>query len=212
MPTDKVDVPHAGSYKSHQLYNQYELVEGLFHLPVAENPPEDEQELAEWSPVVTVRAFAPHRIRHVQFATKKFGAPPVIPSPETTGAFTFIGGAINFPAPILSADGTGFTWNVSGEYGFVETVRSSPDDGFVLGSDPIPNSVYQEMRKIYGGGGQPEQGAVASAGEEVRIGYAEGQAVDFSNSYYSYWSQSYFPAVFLHTGMLNGETVTPGVT
>lgn len=209
-PSQNTDSYKSEAYTKHALENQYTLQPGVFVLPVAEEPPTNPEELANWSPVVTVQAHAPYRVRNVQFATKKTGSPPVIPSPQNTGVFTFVGGTIAFPSPTITSDGMGFHWEVYGQYAFVEDARSAPEDGFVLGSDPIPNGIYLQLRQLYQDG-NPQTGAAAEAGDEVRVAYAEAADCSLENPNYTYWSQSYFPGTFFNTGMLNGETTSPGV-
>lgn len=212
MPTKYQDTAHADLYKHHALDNQYEMVPGTFALPVADEAPEDATELADWSPVVVVQAHAPYRIRRVAWATRKSGAPPVIPSPETTGAFTFVGGAIHFDYPRFDALGSGFLWSIKGEYAFVETVRSDVSDGWILGSEPVPSQVNQQLLTTYGGGTAPEIGAVSQAGVEVKMAYAESLGLSLTSADYTFWSPTFFPGALANDGMLNGDVQNTGVT
>lgn len=174
----------------------------MFHLPIAVS--EDDLENGD-SPVVTVVAHAPHRIRRVVFCTKKAGGPPMVPSPESTGAFTFLGGALHFDYPGFDATGTAHTWQVRGEYAFVETVKHTDDGGYVLGSVVIPSAINFTLNQIYGGGQAPPEGAVQQAGPDVTMGYRESLGVDFTAATYSYHCPTFYPGRFLHNGMLNGD-------
>lgn len=209
-PSQYTDVAQSGAYRSGGMENTYTLEPGVFVLPVAEEPPTNTEELTDWSPVVVVQAHAPYRIRQVKFSTKKSGSPPVLPSPQDCGAFTFIGGSLYFPSPAADPSGSRFLWHGAGEYVFVEEARSAVEDGFVLGSDPIPNSTYLALRQILPAG-QPQTGAVSQAGDEVKIAYGEAGQVSLNAPSYSYYSTAYFPGVFFNTGMLNGDTTTAGL-
>lgn len=206
--TTILDRQHGHLYKSHTLDNGYTVISGRFALPVAESAPTDPLELASWSPVTVVQAFAPYQTRTVVFDTRKEGAPPMIPSPESSGACTFLSGAVFFHGPSVTTSGVTHLWSVEGEYEFVLAVRSDPNDGFVLGTLPIPMQLDKDLATIYGGV-QPQFGAVAHAGPTCRMGYGEAGGIDLQQSSYQYWSSTYFPPSLLNTGMLNGDGTPP---
>jgi hypothetical protein len=204
--TAYLDLQHAHLYKSHSLDNSYDIVGGRFALPVAENPTDD----PSWSPVVVVQAHAPYQRRTVVFQTTKESAPPTIPSPEDTGAFTFLTGNIFFHGPRTQPSGNGFNWHVEGAYEYIVGARSDPDDGFVLGSLPVPNRV-EELLKSEVSGPTPVYGAVAQSGPNVRVGYAEAGNVNRVSPAYAYICPSYFPPTSLNTGMVDGTGQIPPI-
>lgn len=215
MPTSPhrfVDQVQANLYRSHSLNNEYTLLSGKFSLPVAEEPPVDPGELASWSPVVVVAAHAPYRLREAVFEVQKNGTPPMIPSPEDTGAHKFLGGSLYFHGPQIDPQASGFVWTVTGSYIFAEYVRSDPGDGFILGSFPFETSLSQFPKNTFGTNTVPQFGAVTLGGGDVRAAFAESQSISFTNPLgYTYYSTSFFPGVHCNPGLLNGDTNSIGI-
>src|ERR1700723_3620445 len=147
------------NYTGYGIDNEYTLEEGLCILPLATPGPVEGE-----SPVAIIRLYNPYRIRKMKWAANKTGNPPVIPSPVTpsTGEpgnpdnnygnsyFTFLGGTLNLALPTINNSAGGFNWGASGEYLYVETVPSNPDDGFVIGSYPAPGLVQVLGTSVYG--------------------------------------------------------------
>lgn len=204
------DVNQSAQYDVVERQNDYDIKEGLFALPVAEEPPTDPGELAEWSPVQCVRAHAPYRIRKVTFIHQKTGNPPSVPSPISAGAFNFLGGMVAFDTPRPNLSMCSFDWRVGGEYLFVEDCVSRPGDGFVLGNNPFPTTMDVDNNKHYAPA-ELDIGAVAYAGENARRGYTQSQEIRMETNWL-YNNTSYFPGDLLNEEAVNGEVDVTGVT
>lgn len=203
MPTQETawDTKQYALYKHYSADNTYRMEPGVFVLPLAA----DEEDLAEGeTPVRTVKAHAAFRVRDMKFAAKKSDAPPCIPSPESAGAFTFIGGAIRFNGPSANQTLMSWDWVVEGQYTFVEDCNSTPDDGFVLTSLPFQLETQEQNRLQYGVG-NPTTGAVAVAGEDAKTGFAQASQINTQSQHWEYTSITYFPAQLLNAEMVNGE-------
>lgn len=183
--------------------NEYRVHSGTFALPLAEDPPTNPEERANWSPVAVVKAHAPYAERVVTFDTKKRSGPPVIPSPESAGPFTFLGGAIHFDGPAVGGSGATFDWSVRGAYSYVMDVRFDPNDGFVLTGFPFPLAT-QVANKIQYQGQAPTEGPVAEAGEDVVTGYQQAQQINMQSPYWRYNTISYFPPQLLNADLVIG--------
>lgn len=197
----------AEQYRGAVTKDSYDLREGLFVLPVAEEPPELTAELAAWTPVAIVRAHAPYRLRTSAFTYKKDNNPPVIPSPVSVGAFGFIGGELNFDLPAPNTSGFCYNWTVNGAYVFVENCRSSPEDGFVLTNLPFSTVTQQVNASLPPA--TPNLGAIAYAGADARRGVAQGNLIDGSKPFWLYNTTSYFPPILINDEILNGGSFTP---
>lgn len=207
MPTSNYDSTQGPKYKQYGQDNTYTMVSGRFALPVAEDPPSDPVALASWSPVVTVVAHAAYQIRTVDFAAVKDNAPPVVPSPQSVGACTFLTGNLHVTMPEVSSVVGHRRWRVNGQYVFVVDARSDPADGFVLGDTPIRTVVDDYIYQTYGAGTTPIYGAVAQAGPNAQMGYAESQLVSIGNpGSYTYLTPYFLPGTFLSSTMLNGSS------
>jgi hypothetical protein len=187
-------------YSDYGLNNSYTFVSGVFALPVAT---EDDTE----SPVDVVKAFAPYRVRNVSFAAKKNSTPPVIPAPESAGAFTFLGGEIAVPAPVPTTNHT-FQWQVDGELTFICTAADS--DGLILGNRPM---IFEQQAAI------PPADISDTMPEDVQLsgrgpvaGYLLGEAIDLENPAYLYPEISYYPSKFFSTALLTGINTYPNFT
>ncbi|VTR92152.1 unnamed protein product [Gemmata massiliana] len=191
-------------YRSNGSIDEFELVEGTFVLPVAEDPPTDPEELRLWSPVVIVRGHAPYRKKTVHFKASKSGAPPVLARPESVGALAFLGGTLAFQQPLMDTSLAKFVWEGMGSYSFVENCRSDPDDGFVLTGVPW-TTANQAVNYSTGVSGNPQFGAVARAGADAKFGWAVGQAISLNDPAYNYNVATYIPGKFFGSGLLNGE-------
>ncbi|MDY3557605.1 hypothetical protein R5W23_000132 [Gemmata sp. JC673] len=198
------DTNKAISYDQISGESEYTFDPGRFALPVAELPPTDPQELANWSPVVMVQAYAPQMKRTSRFYEKKTGTPPQIPTPKDAGAFQILSGTLVFDAPIAHANGTKFDWGVAGEYTFIQAVRVDPKDGFLLNGLPIELETQRQNAIQYGQGTAPSAGPVVQAGQDAKVGYAQAQYISFSDPRYAYNTPTYFPGQFLSDTMLNG--------
>lgn len=216
MPQIAYDSVQASLYDEYAIQNDYELAEGVFALPLAQMPPGTasggDGTLADWSPVVLVRAHAPHRVRRMSFSVVKKQAPPVLPRPADAGAFKFVGGGISAPVPTMGPDQSNFNWRVAGQYVFVEDVVSRPEDGLVLGMQPW---AYQsQVENITALGGTPPAlataGAIAEAGTDAQVGLAQAGVVDFTKPYW-YNTPSFLPGTFFSDDRLvNGGPPVAG--
>lgn len=188
--------------------NDYELVAGVYLLPVAES--EDTTD-PTWSPVDLIQAHAPYRIRTLQFRAEKHASPPLMPAPADTGAFKFLGGNLAFMPPRVDANGGHLTWGSYGDYTFVENCRSSLSDGFVLGLNlPFATTFQQGVSTV---GENPAQyGAISQAGNDARLGFVVGQQLSMTDPAYSYDVPSFVPAVFFDQNMANGQADLPTQT
>lgn len=210
-----LDNNHALLYRKYGGTNDYILSSGAFALPVAEPVPTDPVTLASWTPVVVVQAFAPYRTRTVSFDVEKQGSPPMIPAPEDAGPHTFLEGGIRFSTPAINSDAKTSTWRVEGKYTYCETVYANADTGFVLGT-PYPFNTYAQQNRLtaYPIQNTPLPALVSQCGKEVQSGYVEAErAVDFTAAIgYSYSNPTYYPTIFLHSGMVSGDVTVPQKT
>lgn len=160
--------------------NSYDMMPGVCILPLAEDPPTDLESLAEYSPVVIARLHAPYRIRKYNFSEHKQNNPPVIQTPEDTGAFVFVGGSLSFYTQFNSTWWNS-DWTVDGSYIYIENCVSRPQDGFVLGSvTPFTNDPDASATSYYTGDSEQPQitiGAIAFAGDNAQAGFIYGQYI-----------------------------------
>jgi len=197
-------------YEGPSFANDYEIVEGVMVLPVAESPPESPSDLKSWSPVVKIRLHSPYRIRTSKFSAVKQNGPPVLPGPGDQGAFIFTGGSLAF-SNVYVQDGV-YNWNSVVVYQYVENCVSRTIDGFVLGTPAVPYpttmmdfslSTFSGSPGFAGGSGSPtinSPGAIAYAGEQAKTGWLN-QAV--GPDLYNF--PSFFPGVFFNDGLMNGS-------
>lgn len=203
-------------HRQHQLYDQngslnaYELESGSYVIPLAEAAPTNAAELATWSPVAVIQVHAPYRMRRVYFKGRKNGSPPILPSPVSAGASTFLWGTLAFQQPTLDATAGNLNWEGTGQYEFVETCRSSVDDGFLLLNNPFTQSFQVQVQQHFSPGTVP-YGAVAQAGPEARIGYTIGSQMDLTDPFYTYIIPSFVPGQFFNADMLNGHAHVPNL-
>lgn len=205
------DSAQAGLYNQHGMMNEYTLVPGVCVLPLAEDPPTSETELAQYSPVVVLRLHAPYRVRHVVSKSEKVNNPPVVSSPGDTGAFVFVGGTLSF-GNTINATYRNFDWEVGAEYLYVENCVSRTEDGFVLGSPPF---TWESAALNLGLGGAPpvpQIGAISQAGVDVRIGVVQGDLIvgvgGYLNDSWGYNVSSYYPGTLFSDDLFNSG---PGV-
>ncbi len=194
-----LDVTQAGQYNVLSNSNDYEVISGLFALPVAE----EEQPELDWSPVALVKAHSPYRIRQLQFRYDKTGNPPVIPAPESTGAVIFLNGSIGFASPKPNLSYTAFDWTVAGIYTFVENCRSVNLDGFVLGSFPFPTIMDQDNDQL--SSTSYPYGAISQAGATAKKAATQAETIN-NNTGWLYNSVSYFPSILLNSDLANGSS------
>ena len=192
--------------------NEYTLDPGVCILPIAEEPPTDLTELAEWSPVVVLRLHAPYRIRRQRMHAEKQNNPPVIPTPADTGKFIFTSGSIVF-ANTLNNSGQNFDWLVETEYMYVEDCVSRNEDGFVLGACPFVFEPSQNNLINMGGLPTPPTiGAISQAGAEPLLGWGMSRTLaTVTNSAFGwgYNVPSYYPGTLLNENLANGGGRTP---
>jgi hypothetical protein len=190
-------------YEKYGAIHQYTIAQGTFALPVAV----ESEDLAQGtSPVEVVQAHCPYRLRTTVFDAKKALAPPVIPSPESAGAFTFLGGNIMFNQPGFNASLESYNWEAKGEYTFVEKVAHSVSDGFLLMSMPFSEIPERVVTQAGLGNSQIASGAIASAGNYGKAGWELSQDLDFSTGAYTYNVYSYWPGAFFNNQLINGGT------
>lgn len=178
------------------IHNRFHIVEGVCVLPVAEAPPTDAGELAEWSPVAVMRLHSPYRIRRSSFAATKQTRPPVLPAPGSEGKFEFVGGSLDF-ATVPNANT--FDWYCGTEFVYVENCVSRTIDGFVLGTGPFQFPAQQQAELSTGNPLASSPGAISQAGGDAKRGFS-----DQSNGPNSYTSMSFFPGLFFNSEMNNG--------
>lgn len=183
--------------------NTYAVETGRYILPVAEAAPTSQSELADWSPVDVIQVHAPYSIRKMDFATKKKGTPPVVPSPADSGSFLLLEAGLGFTGPSLSSNGLNYDWEVEGTYLYIQNTRFSTTDGFVLTGFPMPTDVQLLNRQQYSTQ-DPQVGPVSDSGLDVQTGYAQGLQVNFADPYYRYNTPTYFPAKFLNGDLTIG--------
>ncbi len=184
--------------------NTFAFAPGVCVLPLAEDPPTDEGELAAYSPVVVLRLHAPYRLRRTVYSAEKQNAPPVMPRPDDTGKFVFLGGAMALRT-IENQTFMLFDWQVSSQYDYVENCVSRPEDGLVLGTVPWFRNSTTEAAEIF----PPVSsaiGAIGAAGEEAKIGYTMSRGIVLDGeSPYVYNIPSYYPGVFFSDDLANGS-------
>jgi hypothetical protein len=214
QPLDDLQAPQ-GYPNGVGINNTYRFESGVCILPVAEEPPTDIGRLASYSPVVALQLHAPYRVRRVRYDTRKVNNPPVVPTPQSIGAFVFVGGVMGVVTSLNSSLGT-FDWDVVNDYTFVESCVSRPQDGLVLGLPPWTWVTSQENSLFFAGAlevgaalsGAGQIGAIARAGPDAKVGYVMGQqaAVYLSkNEGWGYNTPSFFPG-----GLFNGDLVNAG--
>lgn len=184
-------------YADYGMDNAYTFVSGTFALPVAD---EGDTE----SPVDVVTAFRPYRIRNLSFSAKKSSTPPVIPAPESVGAFSFLGGEISVPTP-LPLPNYQFQWEVTGQLTFICTAADS--DGLILGNRPMIFEQQTAVPVVAATDSMPED--VQQSGRGPIAGYQLGQQLDLNNPNYLYPEITYFPSVFFSTSLLSGPASYP---
>jgi hypothetical protein len=183
--------------------NEYQLVEGVAVLPVAETPPSDDTQLASWSPVDVIRLHAPYRVRTARVSATKSNTPPVLPTPKSQGSFKFLGGNMVFPSPSLNSGLSAFDWKAEATYQFVENCVSRPQDGFVLGQLSFTYQTQVENLAAWGNPIAPQFGAVATAGKTTLCGYYAATLIDtYANQNWTYCEPSYWPGTIFNDGML----------
>lgn len=211
-PSDNNQVELYGPH--HGLTNEFRVRPGVCVLPLAEDPPETDAELATYSPVAVLRLHAPYRERIANYIAEKTNNPPMLPPPENTGSFVFTGGDLTF-ANRLNATGRNFDWSIGCRYTFVENCVSRTEDGFVLGLLPY-SWLTSEVNATEGYvTPAPGGGAVAAAGKDALVGFKQGLfAIADSQGHlktpWGYNTSSYFPGTFFYSDLLNaGPPVNP---
>jgi len=188
--------------------NVYTTRPGVCVLPLAEDPPTTEAELATYCPVVTLQLHAPYRERRTMQKANKCSAPPVLQAPSDAGRFKFLGGD-TIIHNTLRQDQLGFDWQGATVYTFVELAPPIPSDGLVLGTPPwVWPAVVAAIQASPGQATQPPTGSVATAGAEVILAAGVGNQIDPSNGGYAYQFPSYYPGTFFNYFMVNGGPPT----
>lgn len=202
------DGVQAGQYENGVVVdNEFTFDPGVCVLPIAEDPPESEGELATWSPVVILRLHAPYRVRMTRYDATKSNNPPVMPTPQKdSGNFVFCGGTMSVRNTLNQSFNT-FDWMSNCVYTYVENNVSRNQDGYVLGIPPWDTVTSTINAAIYSPA-SPTVGAVAHAGPDVLLaaGLANAmQAPDqLSAGTYVYNMQSYLPGSFFSDNLING--------
>lgn len=190
---------YAGLYESGPaLLNDYTLMSGVCVIPVAEEPPEDPEELKTWSPVIKLQLHAPYRIRNAKYIARKNNSPPVLPSPGDTGKFIFLGGSVSFLNAPNSA--SNFDWSCNAAYSYVENCVSRTLDGFVLGTIPFQLMSQTQNQQAAGGSPTIPYGAISEAGLDAKVGWLQSAT---GPTYYN--TPSYFPGLFFNDGLMNAD-------
>jgi hypothetical protein len=189
-----------------EISNDFDFDPGVCILPLAEDPPESEGELATWSPVVVLRLHAPYRQRKTRYNTAKTNNPPIMPTPEKdSGAFIFVGGTLSIQN-VMNQSYISFDWLVQSEYIYVENCVSRNQDGYVLGMPPW----RWETNAINAAGfapAAPTIGAVSHAGSDVLVAAAMGGNIvpdQDSTGTYFYNMTNYLPGRFFSDNLING--------
>lgn len=194
------------------IINDYKIVSGEIAIPVAEEPPDDLAALQVWSPVIILKLHSPYRIRKARFLTKKQSAPPIAPSPISTGAFTFLSGS--FITTNTPNTANGYDWGVDCIYTYVENCVSRTEDGFVLG---VPGFLTANQQDYLASGGGvpvvPPFGAIYQAGDDAKIGWLQGilsltPILPFGIQL-PYSNISYYPGLFFNDNLMNASLSTP---
>lgn len=205
VPQIPLDNQQVTLYNDLSIVNNYDFDPGVCILPLAEDPPTNPEELATWSPVVTLRLHAPYRIRKVQYNLNKQNNPPVIPSPVDVGNFVFVSGSI-MVSNGQNTSNCNYDWTVISNYIYVEDCASRIQDGLVLGSPPYTRNTTIEnannsgiaQRGIF-------VGAATEAGYEVLVGINQSNLVNLANQDgWGYNSPAYLPGKFFDSYLING--------
>lgn len=203
-PTDSVQ----GSLyeQGMEINNDFEFDPGVCILPLAEDPPESEGELATWSPVVVLRLHAPYRMRKTRYSAIKTNNPPIMPTPEKdSGSFIFVGGSLNVQNS-LNQSYISFDWTVTTDFLYIENCVSRNQDGYVLGTPPW----RWETNTINAMGNAQANaiiGAVAHAGPDVLVAANMGANIipDLQSAgTYMYNMSNYLPGTFFSDNLVNG--------
>lgn len=192
--------------------NEFAFDSGVCVLPVAEDAPESEGELASWSPVVILRLHAPYRVRRTNYRADKSTNPPVMPTPEKdSGTFVFVGGSLGV-RNVLNQSYSTYDWTVNTDFLYVENNVSRNRDGYVLGVPPW-KTVSSAANEAGIAAATPTVGAVAHAGREVLVAKNMGDNISpdaASAGTYLYNMPSYLPGTFFSDNLVNGGApVTP---
>lgn len=193
-----------------QVLNEYDLRPGVCIIPVAEAPPTDLVALRTWSPVVVLKLHAPYRLRRVRYESFKQNNPPIMPAPESAGAFVFVGGAIVFSNG-LNQSGVAADWKTRTEYSYVENCVSRTEDGFVLGVTPYGTLNIDQQTAAQYPPTNTQIGAVAQAGTAAKIGFTMGQAITqavTANRAWAYTVCSFAPGTLFNNQIANGGGAT----
>ncbi len=208
MPT-KMDAAQAEHYQGLGLQNDYQIMSGQFVIPIAEEPPEDAQELAAWSPFVMVQAHAEYRLRRFSYSAAKHRNPPILPKPADVGAFKFLTGTVQLPHPSVQTDGS-YTWTANINYVFAESCVSDSNTGFVIGSTldafttQVNNQQYQSV--------QEAPANITGSGIGPQSGWGMAKNIDTNAPSWSYSEPSYYPAQLLSSDLIVGPTHWPAIS
>jgi hypothetical protein len=202
------DAQQAGLYTQQGIQNEYLLVPGACVLPLAEDPPQGQGQLAAYTPVVVLQLHAPYRVRTAAYKSDKTNNPPPAPSPGDTGLFVFVGGSVQI-GNTINTTYRNYDWQVGTVYTYVENCVSRHQDGFVLG---LPPFLWESSRQNVLNTGippAPQVGAVSQAGYDPRIGVAQGNAIVANqignlNDQWGYNVSSYYPGTLLYDHLTNG--------
>lgn len=193
---------------STQSADEYEMVSGAVVLPIAQTPPTSESALGSWSPVVVLQLHAPYRIRRTRTSSQKTNNPPVVPSPQDTGKFVFLGGTLTIQNMMNSRLDT-FDWFVGSDYTFVENCVSRVQDGYVLTSMPWAWMTTASNLTRGTSTAVSSPGAVGQAGTDAKVGYNQASSIDL-NGTWGYNTSTYFPGNLFNETLINGGPTYAG--
>jgi len=212
-----LETSQMGMYHKTGNSNTYSFMPGTCVLPIAEEPPTSTTELAAWSPVVVFQLHAAYRIRRLTNVADKENNPPVVPAPGDTGSFVFVGGSVTV-TPNFNNSVRNYDWAVASQYTYVENCVSRIQDGLVLGGVPYPTDASELNLNQYQLN-PPSIGAVAHAGVNAIVGYAQGNSIIGNQStgglktVWGYNTLEFFPGTLFSTDLANaGTPIVPVAT
>lgn len=205
-----IDAAQSDHYRSLGLENDYTFVSGTHILPLAENPPTDPVELLDWVPFAAVKVHADYRIRNFRYSAAKERTPPIMPAPADQGAYTFVGGTLNLPHPMVQSDGS-TRWAATASYYFAEGCASNSTTGFVIGISV--DALSQQVDNVpYGTGVTNAPANVQDGGIGPKAGWVLGRLINLDYPSWDYREPSYYPAQLLSTEMLCGPVAYPDLS
>jgi hypothetical protein len=206
MPANNIPDSQSNRYDSDFLVNNYSRMEGLLALPVMGL----NEDGSPKQPKI-IRVHSPVGIRHVRFAYKKRGSPPVFPrlgvdTPSRTGGKVgdrFLGGDLAM-ANSVGGNENQIDWSVSGEYTYAQVDVRGSGDNFQCGRRPYKNALLDATMAnaavaIAGGLGLAGIQIVdknSFANPPVGTRAADASGIDFTNPDYAYFDYTELASAF----------------